>query len=143
MKKLLAVIALVMFAGSTCFAADTTKAATPATPATPKAAAPKAATPATPAAPKAAAPKAVVETKTVSGKIATITLADALKGTKSEIVLANSSVKTPLIVTATTMITDADGKVTTLDKLKKDEKVNVKYITKAGVTEATSINLVK
>jgi len=79
----------------------------------------------------------------MTGKIKAITIADPLKGTKSEItVMDDKSKENVFVVKSTTTIYGADFKAISLDKLKADEKVLVKYTTtKKGNNEAVSINL--
>jgi len=89
-----------------------------------------------------------VETKTVTGEVKSVTLADPAKGTKSEIVVVDKSGTEPkeytFLVKSTTTIYDADWKAISLDKVAKDEKVRVKYTTtKEGVNEGVSINIQK
>ncbi|MFH0772007.1 MAG: hypothetical protein V1933_05255 [Candidatus Omnitrophota bacterium] len=94
-------------------------------------------------------PKSVpqaVETKTVTGEVKSVTVADPVKGTKSEIVVVNKSnaesKECALLVKSTTTIYDADWKAITLDKIKQDDKVGVVYsTTKEGVYEAISIRM--
>ena len=90
-------------------------------------------------------PKVTIETKLLTAKVESVTLADPVKGTKSEIVVVDDNGnKSTFLVKSTATIYDTDWKATTLDKISKDEKVKVKYITtKEGVNEATSINLVE
>ena len=88
------------------------------------------------------------ETKILTGEVKSVTLANPVKGTKSEIVVVDKSGTEPkeytFLVKSTTTIYDADWKAISLDKIAKDEKVRVKYITtKEGVNEAVSINLKK
>ena len=85
------------------------------------------------------------ESKVVKGKVASITMADPVKGTKSEIAVTDDGGKTlTLLVKSTTTIYDAEAKAITLGKIAKDEKVKIKYTTTAeGVLEALSINVVK
>ena len=87
--------------------------------------------------------QAPTTTKVITGKVESVTLADPGKGTKSEIVLVDDSGnKTTVLVKSTTTIYNTDLKATTLENIKKDNKVKVKYLTtKEGVNEATSINL--
>ncbi len=98
-------------------------------------------------APKVAAPAAVqtVITKKVIGKIKAITVADPAQGRKSEItVVDENSLEKVFVVKSTATIYDADFKAVSLDKIKTDDKVKVKYITtKEGVYEAVSLNLLK
>jgi len=89
-----------------------------------------------------------VETKTVTGEVKSVTLADPVKGTKSEIVVVDKSgtesKEYTFLVKSTTTIYSADWKAISLDKIAKDEKARVKYTTtKEGVNEAVSINLKK
>jgi len=89
-----------------------------------------------------------VETKTVTGEVKSVTLADPVKGTKSEIVVVDKSGTEPkeytFLVKSTTTIYDADWKAITLDKIKQDDKVRVTYsTTKEGVHEAASISIKK
>ncbi|MEI8175589.1 MAG: hypothetical protein WCG78_01845 [Candidatus Omnitrophota bacterium] len=83
--------------------------------------------------------------RTVAGKVEAVTLADAAKGTKSEITVVDmAGKKSMVIVKATTTIYDAAGKALTLDKIAKDAIVKVKYtVSKEGVDEATSISIAK
>ncbi len=83
--------------------------------------------------------------KSASGKIQSVTEADATKGIKSEIIIAGSDNKpmTFLIKTSTT-IYNASGSPTTLKGLKKDDQAKVNYTTStAGVMEASSVYQVK
>ena len=89
-----------------------------------------------------------VETKTGTGEIKSVTLADSVKGTKSEIVVVDKNGTEPkeyaFLVKSTTTIYDADWKAITLDKIKQYDKVNVTYsTTKEGVQEAISIRIKK
>jgi len=79
----------------------------------------------------------------ISGTIKTIAMANPSKGTKSEItVMDDKSKESVFELKATTTIYGADFKAVSLDKLKKDEKVTVKYMTnKKGINEALSINI--
>lgn len=85
------------------------------------------------------------ESKTVKGKVESVSLADAAKGTQSEItVVGDSGEKNTFLVKTTTTIYDANWKATTLDKISKDGNVKVKYsTTKEGVNEALSVSVVK
>jgi len=98
-----------------------------------------------PAAPVKPVVSTAVVTKTLSGKVDSVTVADPAKGTKSEIVvIGDTGVKTALLVKTSTTIYDADWKAITLDKIQKDAMVKVKYATtKEGVNEATWISLLK
>lgn len=84
-----------------------------------------------------------VETKIYSGKVEAVVLADAAKGTKSEItVVDETGKKLTFSVKSTAAILDAKMNSISLDKIQKDEKVKVKYTTKDGVEEAVSIRLI-
>jgi len=98
-----------------------------------------------------AAPKSTSQTmatKTVTGEVKSVTLADPAKGTKSEIVVVDKSGTEPkeytFLVKSTTTIYDTNWNAITLDKISKGQNVKVKYTTtKEGVNEAVSINLSK
>lgn len=121
MKKIFSLAAIILLASSVCFAQQP------------------------PYTPIQTNPKAAVETKTLTGKVESVTLADATKGIKSEIVVADDNGnKTTLSVKTTTTISDAEWKTISLDKIKKDDLVKVRYVaTKEGINEATSITLKK
>ena len=101
--------------------------------------------PAQKAAPVEKAVKKSSEKKTAIGKIESITLADAAKATKSEIMLTgDDGQKHTFIVKTTTTIYDASWKPISLDKLKANDRVKVKYsIAKEGPQEALSISIAK
>ena len=100
-----------------------------------------------------------VATKTLTGKVESVSLADPVKGIKSEIVIespvevkevkekdvvSEKDQKTTFLVKSTTTIYDADYKATTLDKIIKDQTIKVKYTTtKDGVNEAISVRQIK
>lgn len=86
-----------------------------------------------------------VETKTLTEKVESVSLADPAKGTKSELVVVDEKgQKTTFLVKTTTTLYDADYKTITLDKITKDQAVKVKYTTtKEGVDEANSIRVIK
>lgn len=88
---------------------------------------------------------AVAIDSTVAGKVKSVSLADAAKGTKSEIVVTDDAGKdTSVLVTATTTLYDADTKGITLDKIAVDSKVDVTYaISPEGVNQAKSVKIVK
>lgn len=84
------------------------------------------------------------EAKTLTGKVESVTIADATKGTKSEITVAeDNGNKISFLVKSTATIYDAEGKTISLDKLKKNDSVRVKYTAKEGANEAVSIKLKK
>lgn len=87
-----------------------------------------------------------IETKTVTGEVKSVTLADSVKGTKSEIVVVDksgtASKEFTLLVKSTTTIYDAEWNTFTLDKIKQYDKVTITYsTTKEGVYEAASIRI--
>jgi len=120
MKKSIFLVAIISFVSSVCFAQQPPVAAQRVT-------------------------QPQVHTKTVVGKIETITLADSTKGTNAELAIVDENGnKMNLVVTSTTIIRDSATAVISLDKLAKEEKVQVKYhITTVGTNEATSIMLLK
>jgi hypothetical protein len=79
----------------------------------------------------------------MTGKVKTVTIANASKGTKSEVIVTDDkSMEKTFLVNSTTTIYDAKFKAIALDKIKVNDKVKVKYITtKEGVCEAASINI--
>lgn len=86
------------------------------------------------------------ETKTLLGKVASVTLAEPVKGVVSgTIKVIDETGKTvDIIVDQGVKILDSSYFATTLDKIRKDDKVEVEYLkTKEGSNEATSINIVK
>ena len=85
------------------------------------------------------------EQKTFVGTVKSVTLADPVKGTKSEIVvLDEKNVSMTFLILSTTTINDAQEKPITLDKVTKGNKVSVEYTTTpAGVHEAKSIKIHK
>jgi hypothetical protein len=80
-------------------------------------------------------------TKILLGHVASVSLADPVKGTKSEIAVNDlKGQKINFAITSSTGIYDATMKSITLDKISNNASVQVKYITnKDGVNEATSI----
>ena len=102
---------------------------------------------------------AAVATKTLTGKVESVSLADPVKGTKSEIVIespvevkeikekdvvSEKEQKTTFLVKSTTTIYDVDYKAITLDKITKDQTIKVKYTTtQDGVNEAISVRQIK
>ncbi len=105
----------------------------------PAAAAPAAVQPAAPAV------VAVDKTMTAAGKVKSVSVADAVKGTKSEIVVVNDLGQAAnFLVKATTTLYDTDAKPVTLDKIMADNKVEISYaVTTEGVNEAKSVKIVK
>ena len=89
--------------------------------------------------------QAPVENKTLTGKVDLVTIGDAMKGTKSElVVVADDGQKLNFVVKSGTPVTDKDAKTIALSDLKKDNKVTVVYTTgKMGTHRAQSIKLVE
>jgi len=86
-----------------------------------------------------------VETKTFTGKVDSVSIGDATKGTKSElVVVANNGQKLSFVVKSGTPVTDKDAKTVSLSDIKKDNRVTVEYtISKMGTHKAQSIKLVE
>ena len=120
MKKILFAIFALIFASSLCFAQQ--------------ASAPVSQTVQTP-----------VVIKTLTGKVDSVTIGDATKGTKSEfVVVAENGQELSFVVKSGTPITDKNAMTVTLSDIKKDNKVTVEYTTKAnGTNKAQSIKLVE
>ena len=127
MKKIFITIFVLTFANGLCFAADMGMSA--------------------PKAPMMNAMKsaAMESLKMAQGKVESVSMADAMKGTKSEIVLVDDmGKKWTFGVQSTTTIWDANLQPTTMDKIKAEDKVMVKYsVDKEGMNEAQSISLMK
>jgi hypothetical protein len=87
----------------------------------------------------------MVQTKEFTGEVKKATIADPVKGTKSEVMVADEkSGEKIFLVKTTTTVYDVDFKAMTFERLKADDKLKVRYITtKEGVNEAVSINLIK
>ncbi len=83
--------------------------------------------------------------KAFHGKIESVSIADPIKGTKSEVVVVDDSgKKMNFLVKPTTTIYDANLQPLTLDKVKADDKAMVKYeVNKEGLNETQSISLMK
>ena len=91
-----------------------------------------------------AAPK-TIETRIFTGKVESVSLPDAVKGTKSEITIVDEkNQKLTFLVKGTTTIYDTSSNTMLLGSVNKDSNVKIAYvITKEGVNEATSIRLQK
>jgi hypothetical protein len=120
MKKILFALLAIAFASSLCFAQPAQAPVSKPTP-------------------------SPVVTQTLTGKVDSVTIGDATKGMKSElIVVADNGQKLNFLVKSGTPITDKDGKAVTLSDIKKGSKVTVEYTTKAsGTNKAQSIKLVE
>jgi hypothetical protein len=83
--------------------------------------------------------------KTITGSIDAVSIADAAKGLRSEIIIAcHDGAQHVLIVKATTTIYDAAWKPTGLAVLQKKDRVRIKYVTTGeGFAEALSIKQLK
>lgn len=88
---------------------------------------------------------APAKTKTLTGRIDSVTSADPEKGIRSEIGLVDKNGKKSIfLVKSVTTIYDINWKPITLDKITKKQMVRVKYTTtKEGVNEAISIKVAK
>ncbi len=84
------------------------------------------------------------EAKIVTGKVESVTIADPVKGTKSEItVVDDTGNKTTVSISPTTKIYDQEWKTISLGQIKKDDGVKVTYAVINGINEAISVNLKK
>ena len=81
----------------------------------------------------------------LGGVVKSVSWADAIKGTKSEIVVTDAARKTiHILVTPTTTLWDADAKAIMPDKIVARSHVNVIYrTTPEGISEAESIKILK
>ncbi|MDD5477933.1 MAG: hypothetical protein PHG87_07055 [Candidatus Omnitrophica bacterium] len=137
MKKILFTLIAVTFINSLCFAQqESTAAKEPQKPA------------GSATAPVAVAPVSVpapVLSKSITGKVETVSIGDLSKGIKPEIVvIGEDGQKLSLVVKPGTPIVAKDTKIITLTEIKKDDKVTVEYITKqSGTHRAESIKLVE
>ena len=128
MKKVFLILGMLGFISHLCLAQETAVGVKKSTPA-----------------PVVRAVQKIEESKAFSGKIESVSIADPLKGIKSEIVVVNeNNQKNTFLVKSTTTIYDADWKAISLDKIAQGQNVKVKYsITKEGINEALSVNVVK
>ena len=100
---------------------------------------------------KAVAPAAVIASpainadKVLVGMVKAVSLPDAIKGTKSEMIVTDMAGKdVAILVKATTTLYAEDSKAITLDKVTVNSKVTVIYKTSAeGVNEAKSVKIVQ
>lgn len=81
--------------------------------------------------------------ETFTGTVSSISIADKKKGTRSEIIVTDAkSGKKVFLITATTTLYGIKSAPLTLDKIRKDNKVKVKYrTTKEGIDEAVSVRI--
>jgi hypothetical protein len=91
------------------------------------------------------APAKKPDRTTFIGTVDSVTMADLVKGTKSEIVVVNkANTKMSFLVVATTTLYNAKGETIGLAKIVKGNEVNIKYKTTAeGVYEAVSVKVTK
>ena len=83
--------------------------------------------------------------KTASGKVESVTLADAATGAKAKIaIVEDNGTKMTFTVPATATLKDSDSNVITLDKIGKDKTVQVEYqVATTGGNVAKSVKLLK
>ncbi len=87
-----------------------------------------------------------VSTHTISaGVVNSVSWADPIKGTKSEIVVMDATKNpTHILVTSTTTLWDADAKAIMPDKIVVRSRVNIIYLTTSeGINIAKSIKILK
>ncbi len=86
-----------------------------------------------------------VETKTFTGKIKSVSLADSTKKTKPKIIaLDEKGQKFSFMVRPKTTIHGKDGRELNLSEINKDDKVIIDYsVTAKGVNRAKSIKVVE
>ena len=88
---------------------------------------------------------AVVAHTILGGVVKSVTWADPVKGTKSEIVVTDAARKTThILVTSTTTLWDTNAKAIMPDKIAAWSHVNVIYLTTPeGINVAKSIKILK
>lgn len=88
---------------------------------------------------------AVTDHTILGGVVKSVSLADSVKGTKSEIVVTDAARKTVhILVTSNTTLWDADDKAIMPDKITARKHVNVIYLTTAeGINIGKSIKILK
>ncbi len=93
----------------------------------------------------ASAAWAVTDHTILGGVVKSVSWADSVKGTKSEIVVTDAARKTVhILVTSTTTLWDADDKAIMTDKITAHKHVNVIYLTTAeGINIGKSIKILK
>jgi hypothetical protein len=122
MKRVFAFMIAFLAAGTICFAQQAAVTHTPASPAAVKA----------------------VEARNLVGIVKSVVAADPAKGIRPAIVVVDEkAVECAFVIRATTTIYDPDFKASSIDKIRVNDKVKVKYSVKEGVNEATSITEVK
>ncbi|MCU0665610.1 MAG: hypothetical protein MUF05_00730 [Candidatus Omnitrophica bacterium] len=91
------------------------------------------------------ASRPAVQAKMLTGKIDTVTPADSAKGIKAQFVIVDEAGnKAAFVVSNSAVVQSTEAAVVGLDKLVKDQKVQVKYHeTTEGIKEATLVVLVK
>ena len=135
MKRILFILSILAASSSMVLAADQA-----AISATTKMPTPKPMVTAPAAAPAVAAPEV-----TVVGQVHAVSLADAAKGTKSEITVVNEADQsTTLLVKSTTTLYDAAAKAISLENIMAGNNVSATYtMTKEGVNEAKTVKIIK
>jgi hypothetical protein len=120
MKKILFTLLLMSFVGSLCFAQQ-------------------------PTAPASQSTAKIAETKTFTGKVDFIIVADPVKRTRSELTVANDNGQKMLFrVSDATHVIDKNGRTAAFAKITTNNKVVIEYITtKAGNNRAQSIKVVE
>ena len=85
-----------------------------------------------------------IEAKTISGKVDSVSIAAPDQGVKSEIIVIDEkNKKISLIITSTTTMYGARSVPITLEKIKKGDRVKVKYATTTeGIDKAISVRIV-
>jgi len=81
----------------------------------------------------------------LGGVVKSVSWADPVKGTNSEIVVIDATKKIiHVLVTSTTTLWDADAKAIMSDKIVPDDRVNVVYLTTdEGINIGQSIKILK
>jgi hypothetical protein len=83
------------------------------------------------------------EIKTFTGTVESVSQAEPAKGTKSELIVNdNKNNKISFLITSTTTMYGVNSVPITLEKIKKGDKVKVKYTTtKEGIDKAISVRI--
>ena len=100
--------------------------------------------PAAPVAPAVAEAKkdaATIPTSEITGKIKSVSMADAAKGTPASIVIIDSMGKEAALTVLPSTLIVKEGKKTTLDEVTQNASVRVKYIENQGAKAALGIQI--
>jgi hypothetical protein len=83
--------------------------------------------------------------KQVTGKVKSLTPGDSATGTRTQLVVVDDkSAEMTLVVDPEATFYDAEFYTITLDKIKVNARVNIRYnVSKEGINEATWFNLLK